>query len=306
MTSASNTFAAPASVPASAPASAPYFVAEPAGARLPILFDSPHSGIALPADFGACVPLSAIHSSWDAFVDELWSAVPEQGGVLIGAHFPRAYIDPNRAIGDIDAQLLDEPWPEPLAPEKYTLRGMGLIRRDALPNLPMYDRKLSVAEVRHRIDAYYRPYRAALAAAAERAYAEHGALWHVDCHSMKSRGNEMNVDAGAARPDFVISDRLGSTADPAFTQWVADYFSHAGYRVQVNEPYQGGDLLTAVSDPARRRHSIQIELNRGLYMDEAAFVKHAGFDTLKRALDAFVAALADYVRAQLAAPRAAQ
>ncbi|RKF40615.1 N-formylglutamate amidohydrolase [Paraburkholderia fungorum] len=273
---------------------------------MPILFDSPHSGIALPADFGTSAPAGAIRSSWDAFVDELWAGVPEQGGVLIGAHFPRAYIDPNRAITDIDVQLLAEPWPEPLAPEKYTLRGMGLIRRDALPNVPMYNRKLSVAEVQHRIDAYYRPYRAALSAAAERAYARHGALWHVDCHSMKSRGNEMNVDAGAARPDFVISDRRGTTADPAFTQWVADYFSGAGYRVQVNEPYQGGDLLTAVSDPARRRHSIQIELNRALYMDEAAFVKHAGFDALKRDLDAFAATLADYVRAQLATPRPAQ
>ncbi|MBN3804244.1 N-formylglutamate amidohydrolase [Paraburkholderia sp. Ac-20336] len=288
-----------------ASSSAPFFVAEPAGARLPIVFDSPHSGIALPADFGTCAPVSAIRTSWDAFVDELWAGVPEHGGVLIGAHFPRAYIDPNRALADIDAQLLAEPWPEPLSPEKYTLRGMGLIRRDALPNQPMYDRKLSVAEVRHRIDAYYRPYRAALAAAAEHAYAEHGALWHVDCHSMKSRGNEMNVDAGAARPDFVISDRRGATAAPAFTQWVADWFSGAGYRVQTNEPYQGGDLLTAVSDPARHRHSIQIELNRALYMDEAAFVKHTGFAALKRDLDAFAAALAAYVHAQLAALRAA-
>ncbi|OAJ60403.1 N-formylglutamate amidohydrolase [Paraburkholderia ginsengiterrae] len=298
MTPDSNTFATPPD--------APFFVAEPNGVPLPILFDSPHSGIVLPADFGTCAPVAAIRSSWDAFVDTLWAGVPAQGGVLIGACFPRAYIDPNRAITDIDVQLLAEPWPEPLAPEKYTLRGMGLIRRDALPNVPMYDRKLSVAEVRHRIDAYYRPYRAALSAAAERTYARHGALWHVDCHSMKSRGNEMNVDAGEARPDFVISDRLGTTADPAFTQWVADYFSGAGYSVQVNEPYQGGDLLAAVSDPARRRHSIQIELNRALYMDEATFVKHAGFDALKRDLDAFAAALADYVRAQLAAPHAAQ
>lgn len=298
MTPDSNTFAPPADMP--------FFVAEPTAVALPILFDSPHSGIALPADFGTSAPAAAIRSSWDAFVDELWAGVPEQGGVLIGAHFPRAYIDPNRAITDIDVQLLAEPWPEPLAPEKYTLRGMGLIRRDALPNVPMYNRKLSVAEVQHRIDAYYRPYRAALSAAAERAYARHGALWHVDCHSMKSRGNEMNVDAGAARPDFVISDRRGTTADPAFTQWVANYFSGAGYRVQVNEPYQGGDLLTAVSDPARRRHSIQIELNRALYMDEAAFVKHAGFDALKRDLDVFAATLAGYVRAQLAAPRPAQ
>jgi N-formylglutamate deformylase len=277
----------------------PFFVTEPTGARLPIVFDSPHSGVVMPADFDTIAPPEALYTSWDAFVDELWAAVPEHGGVLIGARFPRAYIDPNRAITDIDAQLLAASWPTPLAPQKYTLRGMGLIRRDALPGRPMYARKLSIAEVQHRIDAYYLPYRAALRDAAERAAAQHGALWHVDCHSMKSRGNEMNVDAGEARPDLVVSDRLGTTADPAFTQWVAQYFTAAGYTVQVNEPYQGGDLLTAVSAPAQRRHSIQVELNRGLYMDEAKFVKHAGYAALKQNLDAFVAALAEYVRAQL-------
>ncbi|QIE26279.1 N-formylglutamate amidohydrolase (plasmid) [Caballeronia sp. SBC1] len=278
---------------------AAYFVTQAQSSPLPIVFDSPHSGIDLPADFGTIAPRDAILTSWDAFVDELWAGVPERGGVLIGAHFPRAYIDANRAITDIDAALLAEPWPDPVAPQKYTLRGMGLIRRDALPNVPLYDRKLSVAEVRHRIDTCYLPYRAALADAAERAYAQHGALWHMDCHSMKSRGNEMNVDSGEARPDFVISDRLGTTSDPAFTRWVARHFEAAGYRVQVNEPYQGGDLLTAVSNLARHRNSIQIEVNRALYMDEAAFAKHAGFDTLKRNLDTFADALAAYVRAQL-------
>jgi len=285
---------------------AAYFIAEPQVAPLPIVFDSPHSGITLPTDFGSIAPREALLSSWDAFVDELWAGVPERGGILIGAHFPRAYIDPNRAITDIDAELLAEPWPHPISPQKYTLRGMGLIRRYALPNVPIYNRKLPIAEVRQRIDRYYLPYRQALIDAAEHAFAAHGALWHVDCHSMKSHGNEMNVDAGEARPDFVISDRLGATSDPAFTHWAARHFSEAGYRVQINDPYQGGDLLTAVSDPARRRNSIQIEINRALYMDEAGFAKHSGFDTLKRDLDTFVDALAKYVRTQLDAIKDAQ
>jgi len=287
---------------APAPASdhAACFVRTATAPSLPIVFDSPHSGIELPDDFGTVAPRDAILTSWDAFVDELWGSVPEHGGTLIGAHFPRCYIDPNRAIDDIDAALLAEPWPAALDPRPYTLRGMGLIRRDALPGVPMYDRKLSVREVQHRIDHYYRPYRAALHDAAETAYTQHSALWHIDCHSMKSRGNGMNVDNGKLRPDFVISDRRGTTADPAFTHWVAEQLGAAGYRVQVNEPYQGGDLLCAVSDPARRRHSIQIEMNRALYMDEARFTKHDGFETLKRNLDAFVAALASWVRGELA------
>ncbi|MFM0503216.1 MULTISPECIES: N-formylglutamate amidohydrolase [Paraburkholderia] len=289
----------PRAFPSAADEQAPYFTLAAQAEPLPIVFDSPHSGITLPDDFGTVAPREAILTSWDAYVDELWSGVPAHGGVLIGARFPRAYIDPNRAITDIDAALLAEPWPEPLAPQPYTQRGMGLIRRYALPGVPLYDRKLSIAEVQHRIDAYYRPYRAALAQAAEAAVARHGALWHVNCHSMKSRGNAMNVDAGAARPDLVVSDRRGTASDAAFTRWVADHFVAAGYRVQVNEPYQGGDLLRAVSDPAHRRYSVQIELNRALYMDEASFAKHAGFGTLKRALDAFADALASYVRAQL-------
>jgi N-formylglutamate deformylase len=263
------------------------------------VFDSPHSGIDLPDDFRTIAPRDAINTTWDAFVDELWSGVPERGGVLIGAHFPRAYIDPNRAIDDIDAALLDAAWPEPISPQTYTARGMGLIRRFALPNVPLYDRKLSVAEVKHRIDAYYLPYRQALASAADEAIATHGALWHVDCHSMKSRGNAMNVDAGAPRPDMVISDCLGTTSDPAFTHWVAQHFIDAGYRVQINDPYQGGDLVMATGDPARNRNSIQIELNRALYIDEAAFARHDGFARLKHNLDLFADALADYVRGQL-------
>ncbi len=299
VTRENNTTTLPGTFQSGEAARSEVFVVVPAcEPSLPIVFDSPHSGFDMPDDFGTVAPREALLSGWDAFVDELWSSVPRHGGTLIAANFPRAYIDANRAVTDIDAEMLDAPWPGPIAPEKYSARGMGLLRRYALPGMPMYDRKLTVAEVRHRIDAYYLPYRRALSMAAEAAYAAHGALWHVDCHSMKSRGNAMNVDDGEPRPDMVVSDRLGTTADPAFTQWVADALRELGYRVQVNAPYQGGDLLTAVSDPGRRCSSLQIEINRALYMDEARFVKHAGFDTLGRNLETFTAALARWVRAQ--------
>jgi len=243
--------------------------------------------------------MEALLSSRDAFVDELWSGVVQRGAVLIAATFPRCYIDPNRAETDIDQDLLAEPWPGELRPEKYSRAGMGLIRRLALPGVPMYQRKLSVAEVQHRIDAYYRPYRAALKAQADAACRRFGAVWHVDCHSMKSRGNEMNTDSGQARPDVVVSDRLGSSADPAFTRWVSEELRRLGLSVQVNHPYQGGDLLNAISAPAQRRHSIQIELNRALYMDERTISRSPGFAALKSKLDAFADGLADYVRGQL-------
>lgn len=277
-----------------------HFVLGSDTASLPIVIDSPHSGMVVPGDFDIVAPPNSILTTWDAFVDELWSGIADRGGVLLAAHFPRAYIDANRAVTDIDAEMLEETWPGNIAPEKYTARGMGLIRRYALPGVPLYARKLSVQEVQRRIEHYYLPYRSALKLAADQAARRHGALWHIDCHSMKSRGNAMNVDAGEARVDMVISDRRGTTADPAFTQWVAEYFTAIGYTVRINEPYQGGDLLCAVSDPAHHRHSIQIELNRRLYMDEAEFSKNEGFNKLQQNLNTFLNALSVYVEERLA------
>ena len=164
---------------ATAGASPAYFVATPTVPALPIVVDSPHSGIAYPPDFATVAPDDAIRTTWDAYVDEPVGRHAARGGTLLGARFPRAYIDPNRAETDIDATLLAEPWPEPLAPQPYTQRGMGLIRRDALPGVPLYDRKLSLEAVRHRIDAYYLPYRRALAGIAEPARARRAVAYRL-------------------------------------------------------------------------------------------------------------------------------
>jgi N-formylglutamate deformylase len=40
--------------------------------------------------------------------------------------------------------------------------------------------------------------------------------------------------------------------------------------------------------PAQHRHSVQIEINRKLYMHEDTLEMHAGFDTLRAHLEALV------------------
>jgi N-formylglutamate deformylase len=268
----------------------------PRGDVMPIVVESPHSGMVFPPDFRPAAPYAAIQTTWDAFVDELWSDAPDAGATLLRATFPRAYVDVNRAESDIDETLLGEPWPVALTPTDYTKRGMGLIRRNALPDVPMYDRALTVAEVQGRIASYYRPYRDAVRREIDAAHARSGIVFHVDCHSMKSRGNAMNVDNGAARPDLVISDRHGTTADTAHTQWACEWFRAHGYSVQMNEPYQGGDLVKRFGDPSAGRHSVQIEINRARYMDEASFTRAASFDAMRESCAAFVRALADRAR----------
>ncbi len=274
----------------SLPPPGPVRIHPPARDAGPVVFDSPHSGFALPADFDTIAPEAALRSTCDAYVDGLWSGVTAYGATLLAATFPRCYIDANRAAGDIDPELLATPWPQPLQLTDYTRRGMGLIRRFALPGIPMYEKRLSVEDVQHRIDTYYTPYRTALRGTLESAVVRHGLVWHFNCHSMKSRGNAMNVDAGARRPDFVISDRDGTSAVPGVTRWTAEFFRGLGYSVQVNDPYHGGDIVRSFGAPDRHRSSIQIEISRGLYMNEADFARNAGFEKLRDHLTAFAAA----------------
>ena len=268
----------------------------PTAPQIPLLVDSPHSGFEMPRDFGTAASPEQLRTTWDGFVDELWGDAPALGATLLAATFPRAYIDVNRSNHDIDETLLSEPWPTPLTPTDYTRRGMGLIRREALPGVPMYARALTVAEVQGRIEHYYRPYREALATQLDSLRGEHGTVFYLDAHSMKSRGNAMNVDAGALRPDIVVSDRHGRTADAQHTAFVADCFRAQGYSVQLNDPYQGGDLVRSFGAPTDGVHAIQVEVNRALYMDEAQFTRNEGFERLQAACSACVRALGEYAR----------
>ncbi len=268
--------------------------------RLPLVLDSPHSCPTWPDDMRSIATTAQLLTGWDAFVDRIWGGAPAIGGTLIAATFHRCYIDANRSALDIDAELLEQPWPGPaLEPSELTARGMGLIRRYALPGVPMYDRKLPVAEVQHRIDHYHAPYHAALTRAVESAHAEFGQSWHINCHSMKSVGNAMNVDNGAQRPDLVIGDVHGTSAVPAFTRWVARAWEQMGYRVAINDPYKGGATALRYGDVAQGRHSILIEVNRRLYMNEAMFEPHDGLTRMRRDADRFLRDLRLYILHQL-------
>jgi len=279
------------------PGAPPIVVLEPTAAPTAVVVDSPHSGMEWPQDFQPVAPSEAILTTWDAFVDELWSGARGAGATLIAARFPRAYIDVNRAADDIDAELVEGDWPTPLAATDYTRRGMGLIRRLALPGVPMYDRRLTPREIQARLERCYHPYRTALARVIDRLQASFGTVIHINAHSMKSRGNAMNLDSGAPRPDVVVSDRHGVTADARITEWAAAWFSEHGFAARVNTPYQGGDLVAAFGAPAAGRHSIQIELNRALYMNEARFARSSGFEAIQRTLTRFVHALAAHIEA---------
>lgn len=273
---------------------------DPVGKTLPLVCDSPHSGTTYPADFGYAVAPALLRQGEDTHVDALWAAAPQHGATLVAATFPRTYIDPNRSLDDLDPDALDGAWPEALSPGKKTLLGKGLIwtRMDA--SNPIYARKLSVAEVRQRIANYYAPYHAVLAKAIQERYDEFGALWHMNLHSMPNDAYE-RLGLSSAHPlaDFVLGDHDGTTCEPEFVQLIEDVLRSKGYTVARNDPYKGVQLIAQIGQPTLRRHSLQIEIRRPIYMDEVSRERNSGFPTLQRDLGDVLREVQSYVSSRV-------
>jgi N-formylglutamate amidohydrolase len=267
----------------------------PAAAPIALVLDSPHSGTDYPADFDYAAPRALMRQAEDTHVETLWRSAPEFGATLIEARFPRAYIDPNRSLEDIDEALLDAPWPGPVRRSRKTEQGIGLVWRLAREGAPMYARKLSVAEVQRRIVECYAPYHRAVAEALDARHSEFGAVWHINCHSMPAVGDTLADDPGRARADFVLGDRDGSTCAAEFTAVVADALRAMGYDVAVNDPYKGVELVRLHGRPGENRHSLQIEINRRLYMDEMTLEPHEGFAGLRANLDRLLGVVRAFV-----------
>lgn len=277
---------------------APITTTPPGGTPLPIVVDSPHSGTAYPADFGSILSGLALRQGEDTWVHELYASAPQHGATLLAAEFPRAYIDPNRSLTDIDPALLAEPWPGPVSPSRKTELGIGLVWR-LMDGRPIYDRRLSAAEVQGRIDRCWRPYHDALNAALEQAAARHPRRWHLNVHSMPDESYRKLGLPEKPLADFVLGNLDDSTCDAATMAVVEDALRSAGYSVARNDPFKGVEIIRNSGQPGRGWHSLQIEVKRSLYMDRD-LNKNAGFPRLQRAIDGMLAALAAHVRRQLA------
>lgn len=277
----------------------PVTVTRPVTPAGPLVVDSPHSGTHYPADFGARLSGLALRMGEDTWVHELYASTPAHGGTLIAAEFPRAYIDPNRTLDDIDAALLASPWPGPVAPSRKTELGVGLVWR-LMSGQPLYDRLLSPAEVQARIETCWRPYHAALQAALDDAAQRFPRRWHLNVHSMPDDSYAKMGLPPKPLADVVLGDLDGTTCDPDTVALIEDAFKTAGYSVARNDPFKGVEIIRASGQPARGWSSLQIELRRPLYMD-GQLQKHAGFDRLQRCIDSMLGALAAHARRQTAA-----
>ena len=284
--------------------SPPFTVARPSHLQVPLVFNSPHSGRIYPPAFLASSKLDplTLRRSEDAYVDDLFSFVTELGAPFLYAHFPRAYLDANREPYELDPILFHDGLPHYANTQSVrVVGGLGTIARIVSESDEIYRERLSVSAALERINRLYTPYHETLLALLKEARSSFGFCLLVDCHSMPS--NPI-AEQGGARPDFVLGDRYGTSCSNEFTRVAAMKLKELGYVVALNKPYAGGYITEHYGRPHAGQHTLQVEVNRALYMDELSFERAAGFAQIQADLEQMVRALIAGA-ATLTAPRAA-
>ncbi|MER8643037.1 N-formylglutamate amidohydrolase [Mesorhizobium sp. M0659] len=258
----------------------PFEIRSGAEQRVPFVFNSPHSGRYYPDRFLAMARLdrSAIRRSEDCYVDELFGSAVVLGAPMLAANFPRAYLDVNREPWELDPRMFAEPVPSFCNIRSARVAGgLGTVPKLVGEGLDIYSGRLPLAEAVQRIEAVYKPYHETLKRLLTRTHARFGYAVLIDCHSMPA---SIRVGDSGLRPDFIVGDRFGISATAALTETAIGLLIGMGYTVAHNKPYAGGFITEHYGRPARHLHALQIEVNRGLYMNERTFQKSAGFDAL--------------------------
>ena len=247
---------------------------------LPIVLSSPHSGSCYPEEFLAASRLDAqaIRRSEDTHVDTLMLEAAALGVPLLHANFPRAWLDVNREPYELDPKMFTGALPTYANVRSVRVAGgLGTIARIVSEREEIYARPLAVEAALARIDRVYKPYHRVLRQLVVDTSAAFGLAVLIDCHSMPST---VRGGFGRARPDIVLGDRYGASCAPELTDLSARILARHGYSVTRNKPYAGGFITEHYGRPGRGLHAMQLEVNRGLYMDERTLETHGGFAQL--------------------------
>ena len=167
--------------------------------------------------------------------------------------------------------------------------GLGTIPRVVGDGQEIYRERLAVDDALGRIEALYKPYHRALRRLINKAHQAFGTVIVVDCHSMPSVGVSRDEPR---RPDIVIGDRYGTSCAALLPDMVEETMSGLGYSVGRNKPYAGGFITEHYGNPASGLHTIQLELNRAIYMDERRRERSARFAQVAADFAALADALA--------------
>lgn len=232
----------------------------------PLLVSVPHDGTQVPADIASRLRDSARRvPDTDWHVARLYAFVRAMGASMIVPTHSRYVVDLNRSEHDVS-----------LYPGQNTT---GLCPIVQFTGEPVYLRggEPGAAEVRERVDRYWRPYHEALGEELARIRAEHGRAVLWEGHSIRG---ELPFLFDGRLPDLNLGTAGGASCSPALQLRLEAVLSaQRDYGFVTNGRFKGGHITRHYGDPAGGIDAVQLETSQRIYMDEATSI----YDHMKAA-----------------------
>ena len=253
----------------------------------PLLITIPHSGELIPVAANWLSKLSepVLMRDVDRYVNDLYApalATLEVPAIIATCH--RYVIDLNRHNHEFDAQAVEgAPFPAGVHPKglHWSVTTLG----ETLISEPM-----SMETHQELVLHHYDPFHEKVKSVAHDLKLKDD-VFHLDLHSMPSQGTAMHNDPGGVRADVVISDFHGKSARVDFVELIKKAYTDAGFTISYNWPYFGGGITQMYGRPDEKHHTVQVELNRALYMDEVTKKKSARFHETQNKLTIAIRAI---------------
>lgn len=258
-----------------------YILKEPEVQTTSMVFNSPHSGRSYSESFlkNSLLKKPEIRASEDAYVDDLFSSVTEFGAPLLTAVAPRAFVDLNRQADELDSAIIQGVNKNIL--NSRVLSGLGVIPRIVSKGNNIQSGKMTIEQANLRLDKSYFPYHYKLKKLLDQTKLEFGKVILIDCHSMPMRSTHSLRSSDGKSPNIVLGNRFGSSCSSDIMEQIKNSFEDAGFRVSQNIPFSGAYILKNYGRPLINQHAIQIEIDRGLYLNEKLVEKSDKYYDLK-------------------------
>jgi N-formylglutamate amidohydrolase len=242
--------------------------------ELPIIMHIPHSSLSIPSEdqVNFCISPENLRIQVDKlndhFTDELFNSDLTNVKPLI---FPV-----NRFLVDVERFENDEY-------EPMSLKGMGATyTHDTNGNRFRSDLNHEYRE--ELLNKYYRPHHSQLNKLSEQAIKTFGKVLIVDAHSFPDIPLHCDNSQSYPRPDVCLGTDSFHTPD-WITKLVKNHFEKNSFTVEINNPYAGTMVPLNFYKKEKRLHSIMIEINRRLYLDDKYQIMEPKLQELCKTID---------------------
>ena len=234
--------------------------------RNKVLISVPHSGNFYPDIFinNLNLKLDKVRQIEDFKSDKIINLIDKDNADIIIAKCSRVVVDLNRSRRAIDNSMFDKEFYNGRIEENKMIQyGLGVLP-NKIDGKAIFKNKLSISYPKFMLETYYDPFHDYLSKQIKYLTSLFGYCYHIDLHTMPSKA----LTNFKKEPDIVLGDNFSRSCSFELVNYFKNIFESHGLIVELNKPYAGGFITRNYGKPFLGCHSLQVEINRKLYMNE--------------------------------------